>query len=112
MKGKRIGAAKVTVTTKGKIKAKATCRVTVIRRVTSITMTKQYATCFVGHSIKLNVSIRPKKASIKKLKWRSSDNSIATVTGSGKVTGLKAERLRSQRALRMAATRKRYAMSK
>ena len=90
VKGKRIGAAKVTVTTKGKIKAKATCRVTVIRRVTSITMTKQYATCFVGHSIKLNVSIRPKKASIKKLKWRSSDNSIATVTGSGKVTGLKA----------------------
>ena len=34
VKGKRIGAAKVTVTTKGKIKAKATCRVTVIRRVT------------------------------------------------------------------------------
>lgn len=90
VKGKRVGATKITVTTKGAIKAKASCRVTVIRRVTSVTMNRAYATCFVGHTMKLRATVNPKKASIKKLKWTSSDNSIARVSSSGMVTGIKA----------------------
>lgn len=88
VKGKKIGVTKITVTTTDKIKAKATCRVTVIRRVTSVKMNKKYAICYVGHTKKLSATVKPKKASIKKLKWTSSDKSIATVRG-GVVTGMK-----------------------
>lgn len=89
VKGKRLGVTKVTVVTKDKVKAKATCRVTVIRPVTSVKMNTAYAVCFVGHTKKLKASVKPKNASIKKLKWTTSDKSIATVSGSGKVTGMK-----------------------
>ena len=88
VKGKRLGVTKVTVVTKDKVKAKASCRVTVIRPVTSVRMNTKYAICFVGHTKKLKASVRPKNASIKKLKWTSSNKKIATVSGSGKVTGI------------------------
>ena len=88
IKGKRIGVTKVTAVTKDKVKAKATCRVTVIRQVTSVRMNTKYAICYVGHTKKLRASVRPNNASIKKLKWTSSNKKIATVSGSGKVTGM------------------------
>lgn len=90
VKGKRVGATKITVTTKDAIKAKASCRVTVIRRVTSVKMSREFATCFVGHTTQLKATVRPKKASIKKLKWTSSDTKIARVSSTGKVTGISA----------------------
>lgn len=90
VKGKRVGATKITVTTKDAIKAKASCRVTVIRRVTSVKMSREFATCFVGHTTQLKATVRPKKASIKKLKWTSSDTKIARVSSIGKVTGISA----------------------
>lgn len=88
VKGKRVGAAKITVTTKDKVKAKATCRVTVIRRATSIKINKRYAICYVGRTMKLKASVRPKTATIKKIKWSSSNRNIAVVGGTGKVTGI------------------------
>lgn len=88
VKGKRLGVTKVTVVTKDKVKAKASCRVTVIRPVTSVRMNTKYAICYVGHTKQLKASVRPKGASIKKLKWSSSDKKIATVSGSGKITGI------------------------
>lgn len=88
VKGKKIGVTKITVMTKDKVKAKATCRVTVIRRVTSVKMNTAYALCYVGRTKQLRASVRPKKASIKKLKWSSSNKKIAVVSGSGKVTGM------------------------
>lgn len=89
VKGKKVGVTKVTVVTQDKIKAKATCRVTVIRQVTSVKMNTAYAVCYVGHTKQLRATVKPKKASIKKLKWTSSNKSIATVSSSGKVTGMK-----------------------
>lgn len=88
VKAKRIGVTKITVTTKDKVKAKATCRVTVIRRVTSVSLNTSYAVCYVGHTKKLKATVKPKKASIKKLKWSSSNKKIAKVNASGKITGI------------------------
>lgn len=88
IKGKQVGAAKITVTTKDKVKAKATCRVTVIKRASSIKINKRYAICYVGRTMKLKASVKPKSATIKKIKWSSSNKNIAVVSGSGKVTGI------------------------
>lgn len=88
VKAKRLGMTKVTVTTKDRIKAKATCRVIVIRRVTSVRLNKNYMVCSVGHSKKLRATVKPKRASIRKLKWSSSNKRIAKVNGSGRVTGM------------------------
>lgn len=90
VKGKRLGVTKVTAVTKDKVKAKATCRVTVIRPVSSVKMSTAFAICYVGHTKQLRATVKPKNASIKKLKWTSSDKSIATVSSTGKVTGMKA----------------------
>lgn len=88
VKGKKEGTTKVTVVTKDKVKAKATCRVTVIKSVTSIKLNTQYAVCYVGHTKKLKATVKPKDATIKKLKWSSSNKKIAKVSGSGKITGI------------------------
>lgn len=88
VKGKRIGVTTITVTTKDKVKAKASCKVTVIKRATGIKISKRYAICYVGRTMKLSASVKPKTATIKKIKWTSSNNKIAVVSGTGKVTGM------------------------
>lgn len=87
IKAKKVGSVKITCTAKDATKAKATCRVIVIRRVSSLRLDKVYATCFVGRSISLKAIIKPKNASIKKLTWTSSNNKVARVVG-GRVTGM------------------------
>lgn len=87
IKGKRVGSTIITAKTTDK-KATAKCRVTVIRRVTSIKLNKSYAVCYVGRTMKLKGTVKPKKASIKKLKWTSSNKKVATVLSNGTVTGI------------------------
>ena len=87
VKGKKVGSVKITATTKDAIKAKATCRVTVIRRVTKVSVKPDFTTVFVGHSKKIKATVKPANASIKKIQWSSSDKAICRVSG-GKITGL------------------------
>lgn len=88
IKAKRIGSTVITAKTTDSIHATAKCRVTVIRRVTSISLNKSYALCYVGRTIKLKATAKPKNASIKKVSWSSSNSKIARVSGSGKITGI------------------------
>ncbi len=87
VKGKRVGSTVITAKTTDK-KATAKCRVTVIRRITSIRLNKTYGVCYIGRTMKLKATVRPKKASIKKLKWTSSNTKVATVLSNGTVTGI------------------------
>lgn len=87
VKGKRVGSTVITAKTTDK-KATAKCRVTVIRRITGIRLNKTYGVCYIGRTMKLKATVRPKKASIKKLKWTSSNTKVATVLSNGTVTGL------------------------
>ena len=88
IKGKRVGSTVITATTSDSVHAKAKCRVIVIRRATLIRLNKTYANCYIGKTLQLKASIKPKNASIKKVKWSSSNPKVASVLSNGKVTGI------------------------
>lgn len=88
IKARKLGSTIITAKTTDKIKATAKCRVTVIRRVKSLSLNKTYAICYIGRTTKLKASVKPKNATIKKLSWSSSNSKIARVTGNGKITGI------------------------
>ena len=59
---KGVGVARVTVMTKDAIHAKASCKVRVIRRVSSIRLNTNYTVCYVGRSKKLHAILKPASA--------------------------------------------------
>ena len=89
---KALKAGTVTVTVKSKDgKYTKTCIVTVTEEeieVESVTITGS-SSVTVGSSIKLSVTLKPENATTKKLTWKSSNPSIATVDENGNVKGLK-----------------------
>ena len=86
--GKKVGLAKITVTTNDAIHAKATCKVRVIQRISSIQLSSDYLVCYVGRSKRITAKCKPSNSTIKKLKWTSGDSSIARVTATGKVRAI------------------------
>lgn len=88
VKGKKIGTAYITATAKDGSKASATCKVRVVRKVTSVKLNKYTAKVLVGNTYKLKATVKPKNATIKGVTWSSSDNSIATVDSSGRIHGI------------------------
>ena len=82
---KHVGIAKVTAMAKDSTHAKASCKVIVIRRASSIKLNTNYTVIYVGRSKKLTATVKPKSASVKKVKWTTSDKSIAQVNAAGKV---------------------------
>lgn len=87
IKAKKLGYTTIVATTKDKVKAKARCKVRVIRRATGVRIKPNYAVCHVGGTTKLTAVVKPKNATIKKVSWKSSDTSIAVVEG-GTVRGI------------------------
>lgn len=95
-----------TVTQKGKVTAKkvgkctikasatdgsgeyATCTIRVIRRVSKLKISNSYIKLLEGKSKILKAKVSPTNASIKGVKWTSSDTSVAVVGSSGKVHAL------------------------
>lgn len=69
----------------------ATCKVTVIDNIPlkGINLNKDNITIQEKNTESLSVSFNPSNATNKKITWKSSDTSIATVSSSGKVTGIK-----------------------
>ena len=66
-----------------------TCTVTVVQKVTSITLNITRAHLAVGNTITLYPTVTPEDApSAGSLEWKSSDESVATVDATGKVTAL------------------------
>ena len=87
--GVKPGTATITVTTaNGK---KATCKVTVTKRVsaTSVKLNKSKASVAVGKTMTLKETVLPSKTTDKSVKWKSSNTSVAKVKD-GVVTGVKA----------------------
>ncbi len=87
IRAKRLGYTTITATTKDKIKAKAKCRVQVIRRAKQVKVRPDYAVCYIGMSRKLKATVLPANASIKGVSWKSSDPKVATVVN-GRVLGI------------------------
>ena len=85
----KAGEATVTVTTEDGGKT-ATCRVTVSDREIKVTeITLAALAIYVGESKAVTATVKPDDATNKELTWKSSDESIATVDATGKVTGKK-----------------------
>ena len=88
VKGKKLGTVYITAKAKDGSGAYARCKVRVIRKVTKIRLNKYTATLLVGKTLKLKKYISPKNATVKSVTWSSSDNTVATVDASGRVSGL------------------------
>lgn len=89
VKGKKTGSCKVTVTSKKNTKKKAKITVKVVKKVTSISIAKPKADLYVGNSVTLKATVKPASGSFKKVTWSSSNTSIATVSSTGVVKGIK-----------------------
>jgi len=87
IKAKKVGSTYITAKTTDASHGTARCRVTVIRRATSVSLNKTYAVCYIGSTLMLKATVKPSNATVKKVSWSSSDRNIAAVTGSGKITG-------------------------
>lgn len=88
VKGKKVGTAYIKATAQDGSGAYARCKVRVVRMAKKIKLNKSTAKVLVGSTLKLKATITPKNATIKKVKWSSSNNSIATVSSSGRVLGV------------------------
>lgn len=82
------GTATITCTTKDG-GYKATCTVTVKKvDVTGVNLSTTELKLEVGESERIFADVRPSNASNQNIIWKSSDKSVATVSSSGKVTGV------------------------
>ena len=87
--GVKAGEATITVTTEDGGKT-AFCRVTVSDKEVKVTgITLAALAIYVGESKAITATVKPDDATNKELTWKSSDESIATVDNTGKVTGKK-----------------------
>ncbi len=85
---KKVGTAKITVTTKDGNKM-ATCTVTVkanVVHVTGVKLNKTAVTKKIGETEQLTATVAPANATNKAVTWSSSNNAVATVTTNGKKT--------------------------
>ncbi|MBP3325438.1 MAG: carbohydrate binding domain-containing protein [Coprococcus sp.] len=86
MKALKKGSATITVRSKFNRRKKATVKVVVGTPVTKVKLNKSKASGYVGNKIKLKATVSPRKASVKKVKYTTSNKSVATVNSKGVVT--------------------------
>jgi uncharacterized protein YjdB len=76
----KTGTAKITVTAQDGSKVKAVCKVTVVRKCTSLKLNKSYITLITGYQYRtLKATVRPKSATNRRLRFTSSNPSIVSV---------------------------------
>lgn len=70
---------------------KATCRLTVSKKidVSGVSLDRSALTLKVGKTFQFIETVKPSNASEKKVKWTTSDKSVATVSSTGVVKGIK-----------------------
>lgn len=88
VKGKKVGTAYIKATARDGSGAYARCKVRVVRMAKKVKLNKYTAKVLVGSTLKLKATVTPKKTTIKKVKWTTSDKNIATVSSSGRVLGV------------------------
>ena len=84
--GKSRGTATITVTADDGSGVQATCEVEVKQYVTNITLDKTFLSLAIDEEATLSVTVLPDNANNRSVTWSSSNNSIASVDNSGKVT--------------------------
>ena len=90
VKAKKAGKATITATVG---KKKATCKITVkkiSKKVKKVAISKSKVTIKVGKTYKVRAKVAPKNATLKKLTYTTSKKSVATVSASGVIKGIKA----------------------
>lgn len=85
---KKYGTTTITATATDGSKVKATCKIQVVRLVTSVKLNRYSMTVVAGRKATLKATISPKSATYKSVTWSSSDKSIATVDSKGTVYAL------------------------
>ena len=85
---KGVGYAIITATTTQGEKT-ATCTVSVVKPVKSISISETSLRIEVGDKVTLKATVKPTDATNKTVSWKSSDKSVATVSASGVVTAKK-----------------------
>ncbi|SHO52522.1 Ig-like domain-containing protein [Anaerocolumna xylanovorans] len=88
--GKALGTVNVTAAATDGSGEKAIVQIRVVRNASSITLNRTAVTTIVGKNFTLKATVKPTNATYKTVFWKSSDESIAIVDSSGKVTALKA----------------------
>ncbi len=89
LKARKKGTAKITITSKANKNKKIVITVRVGTPVSKVSLSKKTAELRAGDKLTLKATTRPVKASNRKVVWRSTDASVATVSSSGVVTGKK-----------------------
>ncbi len=92
VKGLKAGKATITASVKGQSNISSSCKVTVKkpRKIKSLKTDSARVTLNVGGTKTVKTTITPKNASIKKLKYKSSNTAVASVSSKGKITAKKA----------------------
>ena len=90
IKAVKKGTAKITVKSTANKKKKAAIKVIVGTPVTKVSLNLKKAEAFEGETITLKATFSPKKPSIKKVTYRSSNKAVATVSSNGVVSCKKA----------------------
>ena len=80
------GSATITCTSNSNSSAYATCRVTVVQAVTSITLSSSSLSMKAGQTVAVTSTVYPSNSSNKNVTWSSSNTSVATVSSNGIVT--------------------------
>ena len=85
---KAVGSATITATATDGSDVSASCQVSVIIPVTSITLSQTSANIFQSGTLTLTATVSPNDATIKTLNWTSTNTDVATVDQNGKVTAM------------------------
>lgn len=83
------GSVTITATSVANTKLKATCKVTVVQKVTSVKVTPTKKTIAKGNSFTLKATVSPSNANVKTVTYKSSNTKVATVNSKGKVVAKK-----------------------
>lgn len=91
VKGLKNGKATITATVEG-TKVKATCKMTVGTPVTKVAVAKKSVAMKAGETFRIRTTVKPAKASNKKLTYTSSNTAVAIVSSKGVIRGFRAGR--------------------
>lgn len=97
IKAKKAGTAKITVTARDGSKKKARLTVKVLKKfkkANGVSLNKKKVTLYVNgkeneKTVSLSAKVKPAKATVKKVVYRSSNKKIASVSKKGKITAIK-----------------------
>ena len=85
----KVGSCVITCRTTDGSGEKATCKIRVYRKVTSISLNKSTMKIREGKTYRIKATLRPSNATYKSVTWSSTDPEVATVDSKGYITGVK-----------------------